>query len=261
VGKYAQSTRPFDKGYASPTCLDDSVNAPVLATLCALGLVRHRHSPWLSIDRVRQKKNVTSLHHITRNLNGHPKALIMEDFKFYANNRVHLSHEQAIASTDIVESVSIQFRQQKNGQNSEWKTITQNHGTPTIDGVTASICIIKRAQKLNLNSEPPVCVFTSDGTADGARKFITEMHIAERLQHLAKLKYGITKAADLARYTSHSVRVGACVALHAAGLDKLDIQNALRWRSTTFWNYLRNLPRQAACCMEAICNFNPMSTS
>jgi len=96
-----------------------------------------------------QKKNITSLRRITRNFDGPPKALIMEDFKFYANNRVYLSHKQAITSPDIVKSISIQFWQQKNDQNCKWKTIARNPGTPTINRVTTSIRIIERAQNLN----------------------------------------------------------------------------------------------------------------
>jgi hypothetical protein len=78
------------------------------------------------------------------------------------------------------------------------------------------------------------------------------------MQSLAREEYSITDKDEIERYSSHSVRVGAAVALHAAGLDKWEIQHALRWRSTTFWNYLRNLPCQAARCMAAIRDYDPM---
>jgi hypothetical protein len=39
----------------------------------------------------------------------------------------------------------------------------------------------------------------------------------------------------------HSIRVGACVALHAMGFGALEIQFLLRWRSTAFMVYLRNI--------------------
>jgi hypothetical protein len=51
--------------------------------------------------------------------------------------------------------------------------------------------------------------------------------------------------------------VGACVALHAAGLPQQDIKFALRWKSDSFYNYLRNLPCQAARVANAVLNFNP----
>jgi hypothetical protein len=69
--------------------------------------------------------------------------------------------------------------------------------------------------------------------------------------------YNITNPEELARFSSHSIRVGACVALHAANISELDIQHALRWRSNSFWNYLRNLPCQASRSARAVVDFNP----
>ena len=45
---------------------------------------------------------------------------------------------------------------------------------------------------------------------------------------------------ELQKWSSHSLRVGACVALHAMGFSPLDIQWLLRWRSMAFMAYLRN---------------------
>ena len=208
-----------------------------------------------------QKKSGTSLDRVQRNRDGRPKALIAEDFTFFGRNRRHLSHDEAIASPDSVESVDIRWREQKNGQNGERKTVVRNTKTPFLCAARASIRIIERARLLELHAEHPVCVFTNDGTATGAIQFVTESHIATCLQDLARAEYNITDPKELAKFTSHSIRVGACVALHAAGLDKLDIQHALRWRSQSFWNYLRNLPRQASRCMEAIRDFDPMKLS
>jgi len=208
-----------------------------------------------------QRKGVTSLDNVTKNHDGRPKALLREDFEFFGDNKRRMTHEQAIASPTSVVTVSICWRQQKNGQNGETKSFHCNLASTTICPVRASVRIIDRANKLGLHSEHPVCVYTSNGKANGKLKFITETHISDCLKLLAKAEYGITKVAELARYTSHSIRVGACVALHAAGLDKKDIQHQLRWRSTTFWNYLRNLPTQAHRCMAAIRDFNPMSAT
>ena len=45
----------------------------------------------------------------------------------------------------------------------------------------------------------------------------------------------------LQKWSAHSLRVGACVLLHATGFTPLDIQWLLRWRSMAFMAYLRNL--------------------
>jgi len=59
------------------------------------------------------------------------------------------------------------------------------------------------------------------------------------------------------QFTSHLIRVGACVALHVANITSLNIQHALHWRSDSFWNYLRNLPGQAQHTAHAVTDFNP----
>ena len=46
--------------------------------------------------------------------------------------------------------------------------------------------------------------------------------------------YNITDKKELAKFTYHSIRVGACVALHAAGEDGDLIKFWLRWRSDSF---------------------------
>jgi hypothetical protein len=59
--------------------------------------------------------------------------------------------------------------------------------------------------------------------------------------------YHITSANDddLGHFTSHSIHVGACVALHAVNISSLNIKHALQWKSDSFLTYLRNLPCQA----------------
>lgn len=208
-----------------------------------------------------QKKNVTQLAKVKKNLDGRPRAFLSEDFEFFGDGQVHISHDDAIANPRSVVTVDLCWRQQKNKQNGEKKSVHQNKRIPSLCGVRAAIRIIDRARQLKLDKNHPVCVYTSTGKADGPIKFVTETHISDSLKNLAKLEYNITDPDELDKYTSHSVRVGACVALHAAGRDKLEIQFSLRWRSTTFWNYLRNLPTQAYRCMAAIRDFNPMSVS
>jgi hypothetical protein len=49
--------------------------------------------------------------------------------------------------------------------------------------------------------------------------------------------------------------------LHAAGISQMDIKYALRWKSDTFYTYLRNLPCQAARTHAAVRDFNPNTFS
>jgi hypothetical protein len=46
---------------------------------------------------------------------------------------------------------------------------------------------------------------------------------------------------ELPRWSSHSLRVGACTILHSMGFNNTQIKWLLRWRSDAFMTYLRNL--------------------
>ena len=73
---------------------------------------------------------------------------------------------------------------------------------------------------------------------------------------LAKKCYNITSKEDLARFSTHSIRVGACVALHVANFTTEQIQHALRWRSNAFKMYLRDviaLAEQRNIAVTAFC--------
>ena len=59
---------------------------------------------------------------------------------------------------------------------------------------------------------------------------------------------------QLSNFTSHSIRVGACVLLHAQNISAEDIKFRLRWRSDTFRTYLRNILPLAERHKEAIAN-------
>jgi hypothetical protein len=45
----------------------------------------------------------------------------------------------------------------------------------------------------------------------------------------------------LARWSSHSFRIGSCVILYATGFTDTQIKHILRWKSDSFRHYLRNL--------------------
>jgi hypothetical protein len=51
----------------------------------------------------------------------------------------------------------------------------------------------------------------------------------------------ITDAKSLALWSSHSLRVGACVTLDAMGFTDVQIMWLLRWKSNAFMTYLRNV--------------------
>ena len=71
--------------------------------------------------------------------------------------------------------------------------------------------------------------------------FIDDVQITTIVKEAARKVYNIKCKKELAKFTSHSVRVGACVCLHAQNASKEYIKFYLRWRSDSFRMYLRKI--------------------
>ena len=97
--------------------------------------------------------------------------------------------------------------------------------------------IRSRAQRLGIPEGAPI------GVARLSRKTLNlhERLINSHIREAARKVYNITDSSELARFTSHSTRVGAAVHLHLAGKDALFIKTRLRWRSDSYLLYLRNV--------------------
>lgn len=182
---------------------------------------------------------------------------LISDLEFFGENRRRMTRNYALRHPRLVHSIDITWRFQKNGQNGEKKTFVRSFDNADLCAVSALLRIAQRWIDLRLSGQHPLAVFTTDGTVSGDVEFIRASHINAALQSAATAVYKIKKPEDLARFTSHSIRVGACVALHAAGMTEMDIQHALRWRSNSFWNYLRNLPCQSQRTSQGVQRFQP----
>jgi hypothetical protein len=205
-----------------------------------------------------QDDHVARLDQVKCAIDGEPTAFLIDDLEFRKENGRHMSRSEALQHPRMVRQVLVRWRFQKNGTKGEKKTFVRiSSGDFSLCAVSAWLRIVRRWADLGLGNKHPLAVFSDDGLAAGNVQFIQSHHINETLQHAAKLVYNITDPAALARFTSHSIRVGACVALHAAGVQQQDIKFALRWKSDSFYNYLRNLPCQAARMASAVLNFNP----
>jgi len=205
-----------------------------------------------------QKENVRRFDQIKLTIDGEPAAFMITDLEFKGENNRRMSRAEALAHPFLVKQVIVRWRYQKNGTKNEKKTFVRiSGGDSTLCAVSAWMRIVQRWAALNLPETYPLAVFTDTGTSAGAVEFITATHINDTLRRAATAVYNVTSKADLARFSSHSIRVGACVALHAAGVQQQDIKFALRWKSDSFYTYLRNLPCQSARMAAAVLNFNP----
>jgi hypothetical protein len=205
-----------------------------------------------------QNDNVRRLDQIRRNIDGTPTAFIIEDLEFYGRNKRRMTLTDVLAQLELVLQIDVRWRFQKNGEINQKKSFIRVgiRGT-TLCGVSAWLRIIFRWDALHLAIDHPLAVFTDTGLATGTVQFIRPTHINAALRLAARDVYNIQDDESLARFTSHSYRVGATVALHAAGISQMDMKFALRWKSDTFYIYLRNLPCQAARTHAAVLNFNP----
>ena len=108
---------------------------------------------------------------------------------------------------------------------------------PTFCAVAAALRIRERAQRLKVLPSEPLAVYG----IKGSKKFIFNTEVKDEMQKCATKIYKLTDSEEIQRYSSHSVRVGACVTLHATGASDLTIQIRLRWKSLTFRDYLRQV--------------------
>jgi hypothetical protein len=159
----------------------------------------------------------------------------------------------------IVFMINCRWRYQKNGKKCEKKTFNRigpGHDA-NLCGVSAWLRIVHRWSVLKLDDLHPLVVFTSLGLESGSIEFIQPTHINAALRGAATMVYNVTDPKELACFSSHSICVGACVALHAAGVSKMDIKFALWWKLNLFYIYLQNLPCQSAKTAAAVLSFSP----
>jgi hypothetical protein len=185
---------------------------------------------------------------IILNIDESPNAFIISNIEFFGENRCRCSLQFALQHPHLIYTATVTWRFQKNGENGEKKTFVHAFDNPVLCAVSALLRIAQRWVDLNLPPMHPL---------NGRVQLIRESNINAALQSAAKTVYNITKQEELSHFTSHSIHVGACVALHLAGINPLDIKHALCWKSDSFLTCLRNLPCQAQRTSRAVTEFNP----
>ena len=133
--------------------------------------------------------------------------------------------------------MEVRFRYQKNLVNGQKIKQTKNKTNPKFCGVRAAARIRERARRLNSSAKETLAKFKDKS---GAVVHITNSTIAKHLQQCARKAHGIRYKRALAKWSVHSICVGACVSLSEAGKGSPFIQIRLRWRSLAFRDYLRN---------------------
>ncbi len=182
-----------------------------------------------------------SLSSPAKDIYGDAKAFCLNDFRFEckaALNRKRTRGAQVLQyALGDLSKCWVKFRTQKNGENGEEKLLTGQ-------ALRAVYRIIQRFVALRGHNDTttPLAIYKDPMTSEV--KYITAPIIESTMRTIAAHTYGldpVKNKADLQLWSSHSLRVGACVALHAMGFSGYQIKFLLRWKSDTFVMYLRNV--------------------
>ena len=202
-----------------------------------------RLSEWCQDHKKLQKTKLPE-----KNIDGSSKAFTFHDFNFLNSDNVRRSNDFTSHINDA-QHVQITWRYQKNNDNGQKLIFTANDEKPYRCPVRAAMRIRARAQKYGITVTSPLAFFREE---NGTIAFITSKHVEIFLQNLARKVYNITDKQELARFTCHSIRVGACVVLHENNCPGEFIQVRLRWRSLAFLLYLRNTTKLAELHNNAV---------
>jgi hypothetical protein len=176
-----------------------------------------------------------------KNKYGDTAAFTMRDLTFYAPGDIKVTISAALAQPNIpLSAVDTCWRTQKNSENGDKKRFATNTKNPTLCYVTCMRHIARRFVRLRgtKDTTTPLALYVDK---QHITKLITAQDISRCMQYLAGAVYHITDPQELRLFSAHSLRVGACVILHATGFTDVQIQFILRWRSLAFMAYLRNL--------------------
>ena len=234
---YAMVDLSFTQVYGSVSSqFNDSLEA-ALTDWFILGMqTGMRKSEWCQDRHI---LNTTGT--VIPNRDGSPSAFIFSDFTFEQLHGVHCNNSRLIHITNAT-IVKLKWRFQKNNNNGEVLSYMLNETNQSKCPVRAAMRIRSRAIRLQVPPTSPIAVFQNQ---QGFSQFIDDFHVTKHLQYLAKQVYNVTNPNDLARFSTHSIRVGACVLLHETSQTPDFIKARLRWRSDTYLMYLRNTPKLA----------------
>jgi hypothetical protein len=160
-------------------------------------------------------------------------AFIANDFQFIDANGQVIT-ELSDASIEHINRVRITWCIQKNCQNNQNITLPCDKTNPTICPVLAALPLVLRARRLSQpDSMPMACYLKKD-----AMTYITGSRIAFHFRAAARAVHPNTSKDDKQRYSTHSMRVWACVLLDKAGKSTDYIKKRFHWMGDSFRMYL-----------------------
>ena len=133
----------------------------------------------------------------------------MNDFEVRGNKNKRINNSSTKEMNKAVIN-DIKWRFQKNLDNGQLISYIEDKENKLHCAVTASKRIYIRAKNLNIAKDKPIAVFTE---CKGKKKvcFIDDVHITNILREAASKVHNIAYRKELAKFATHSIRVGVCV--------------------------------------------------
>lgn len=185
-----------------------------------------------------------SPHNPARNRRDDTQAFCLLDITAQTRSGVKLKGAEIISvPLSEIRDIWLTFRTQKNGLNGVKRLFRRSSRPHTHMCFVRTIYrVIERFICLRgaTDETTPLSVYR---TKSGVVQLLTAADISSHMQKLAIKVHNLDPTKDkddIRKYSAHSLRVGACVWLHSAGFDPLDIQWILRWESDAYKVYLRN---------------------
>ena len=229
--------------------LDPVLGIPALVDGCEIGYCAgHRLSEWAQPGERRD---------VMQPLQGDPRvnsrrtrALTPNDIRVLtSNNRALVGLAILSVSVASIRKLWLRWRHQKNQDNGQEKLFTLNplpDETCCVRAVHRSLTRFRELQRRDPRLDPDLTPLSVHWAPSRGRVELINACVIERfMRQLAANVHHLDLEQDresLQRWSSRSLRIGACVTLHSMGFTPIDIQWALRWKSTAFMEYLRNVP-------------------
>ena len=147
-------------------------------------------------------------------MDGSSAAFVASDFDFRGPDGFRLQ-TVSIPKIEDISTILITCRYQKIMDNGQSIIYVKDSLNPTFCAVVAALRIFIRAKRLKVAPGNPIAVYVSRHRSNVQCNYIDDTHISFLLSDAANALYKITSKADLNRFTTHFIRVGTCVLLHA----------------------------------------------
>jgi hypothetical protein len=187
-----------------------------------------------------QTSSNSGLHSAACDESGIPLAFCLADCSFSDVTGRRLTLDSVLSNPGQCFRITMRWSHQKNKNHGEKRLFVRNATNPKCCYVIHALVIIQRFLRLvghKLDIPLAVYIHPFHGFV-----FITETEITKIFRALACEVYNLDPKNDKIKFSSHSLRVGACVLLHSQGFTHIQIKFLLRWKSDAFMEYLRNVP-------------------